>query len=247
VAECLRAAASGNEHVNAAPIARVGWGLAAFRALEAAGKADGEMSGAAADASTMPPPRSTRASRQSRTIRHAEEPKPSGRKRGGGGRGRGSSPADDVAPAAASQGGLDGPEAKRQRRLEQNRIAAKKAYDKRVKRQADMEQEYESLRRQLQETNAQAATLGAFLSQTGLTGRLRSGEETPPLGQLPPKSTKRSRQPAPNPGVPVAHAPATNSGPTESARPGTQYRRVQSIEALTSLVSMVEESSEKPS
>ena len=89
--------------------------------------------------------------------------------------------------------GIDGQEAKRQRRLEQNRIAAKKAYDKRVKRQAAMEQEYESLRQQLQETNAQAATLGAFISQTGLTGRFSSGEETPPLGQLSPKSTKRSR------------------------------------------------------
>ena len=203
-----------------------------------------EMSGA--DGSAMPPPRSTRANRP---ARYAEDPKPSGRKRGGGGRGRGSNAADDAATATASQGVVDGPEAKRQRRLEQNRIAAKKAYDKRVKRQADMEQEYESLRKQLQETNAQAATLGAFISQTGLTGRLHSGEETPPLGQLSPKSTKRSRQPTPNPSVPEAQpfAAVTTTGPADSAPPGTQYRRVQSMEALTSLVSMVEESSGKPS
>lgn len=164
----------------------------------------------------------------------------SSKKRGG----RGSTATGDAGPAAADKGGLDGQEAKRQRRLEQNRIAAKKAYDKRVKRQADMEREYESLRQQLQETNAQAATLGAFISQTGLTGRLRSiaGEETPPLGQLSPKSTKRSRQPAPNPSVPVAQA----SGAVAPTGP-TQYRRVQSMEALTSLVSMVEQSSGKPS
>ena len=174
-----------------------------------------------------------------------EAVKKSIKKRGSGGRGRGSTATGAAGAATAGKGDLDGQEAKRQRRLEQNRIAAKKAYDKRVKRQADMEREYESLRQQLQETNAQAATLGAFISQTGLTGRLRStaGEETPPLDQLSPKSTKCSRQPAPNPSVPVV----VNTGPAQSARPGTQYRRVQSMEALTSLVSMVEQSSGKPS
>ena len=167
------------------------------------------------------------------------EPKQPGRKRGSG--------AGPQATAAASAGdasksGLDAQEAKRQRRLEQNRIAAKKAYDKRVKRQADMEREYESLRQQLQETNAQAATLGAVLSQKGLAGRLRSGGKSPPVAQLDPKSAK-SRQPSQNPGMPVAQAPvAVNAGvPAQSARPGV--RRVQSIEALTSLVSMVDGSS----
>ena len=202
----------------------------------------------------MPPPRSTRANRPARHTeeRHAPDQKQSSKKRtspAGGSTGLANK------PLSASKGGLDAQDAKRQRRLEQNRIAAKKAYDKRVKRQADMEQEYERLCEQLQETNAQAATLSAFISQAGLTGRLRSGEETPPLGQqsiprmvvadVSPKSARRSRQPTSNLGVQTAQAPAAVAAgrSAEVVRSGPQYRRVQSIEALTSLVSMVDESS----
>lgn len=193
---------------------------------------------APADVGVMPPPRSTRTKRAKRYAgdkRNAPEPKQPGKKRVATG---------DQA-ATVTKGGLDAQEAKRQRRLAQNRLAAKKAYDKRVKRQADMEREYESLRQQLQATNAEAATLGAFLSQTALPGRLHSGQETPPLSELARKPTKRSQQPAPIPSVPAVQAPtAAPARPLgEPARAGTQYRRVQSIEALTSLVSMVDESS----
>ena len=225
---------------------------------------------APADPSAMPPPRNTRADRPARCTeeRQAPELKQPGKKRTSA---AGVTDSTDLAdkPVAASKVGLDEQDAKRQRRLEQNRIAAKKAYDKRVKRQADMEQEYQRLCQQLQETNAQAATLSAFISQAGLTGQSRSGEETPPLGQLSPKSARRSRQPTStereterqrerqrdreverqrdreNPGVgTTAQAPVAAGRPAETVRSGgPQYRRVQSIEALTSLVSMVDESS----
>lgn len=54
---------------------------------------------------------------------------------------------------------------KRERRLEQNRLAAKRSYNKRVQKQAEMEEEYEKLRQELAATNHQIATLGSFMAQ----------------------------------------------------------------------------------
>ena len=48
------------------------------------------------------------------------------------------------------------------RRLQQNRLAAKRSYNKRVQRQAQMETEYDKLRNELDATNQQITTLGDY-------------------------------------------------------------------------------------
>ena len=54
---------------------------------------------------------------------------------------------------------------RRDRRLQQNRLAAKRSYNKRVQRQAEMEQEYEKLRTELEATNNQVSTLGNYIAK----------------------------------------------------------------------------------
>ena len=54
---------------------------------------------------------------------------------------------------------------RRDRRLQQNRLAAKRSYNKRVQRQAEMEQEYEKLRAELEATNNQVSTLGNYIAK----------------------------------------------------------------------------------
>lgn len=54
---------------------------------------------------------------------------------------------------------------KRTRRLMQNRLAAKRSYEKRLKRQAEMKEEYEGLKQQLKAAHLEVATLNSFMAQ----------------------------------------------------------------------------------
>lgn len=163
-------------------------------------------------------------------------------------------------PTEADYAGMDEKEAKRQRRLEQNRIAAKKAYNKRVKRQAEMESEYEQLRQELEATEAEAATLGSFLppqvSAAAVAGVFGTGEPQGTVtyagdghesagaarpcevaGELDAGDAERTPPVVP----PTSPASAQRAAkPTPAAGSESKMRSAKSIEALTSLVSMTE-------
>jgi hypothetical protein len=177
-------------------------------------------------------------------------------------------------PTLVDHEGTDEKEAKRQRRLEQNRIAAKKAYNKRVKRQAEMESEYELLRQELEATEAEAATLATFLPPEVAAGAAagellqapqsrvtdaddhddraaavarpsgaKDGKETEEADETPPVVAPTSPGPA-NLVKPAttagAMAPPALAGTSSKSPVAGQYRRTQSIEALTSLVGMTD-------
>eukprot|EP01051_Picozoa_sp_SAG22_P020968 SAG22_NODE_4436_length_1269_cov_25.769231_2_plen_107_part_01 len=61
-------------------------------------------------------------------------------------------------------------EEKRERRLKQNRLAAKRSYNKRVARQAEMEGEYQKLREELAQTTQQIQILSAYMGKMQMPG-----------------------------------------------------------------------------